>query len=508
MNIILEIANNHMGSEEHGKLIVDQFAEMMDQTFASYFIKFQYRDLDSYIDPSVKGDLSIHFVKRFESTKLSAQQFDLIKEHARARGFKLACTPFDPVSADRVVKERFDLIKIASACIDDWDLLEALVKSLSGASDYTPGIVFSTGGATLEQIDRLYSFLTHRTRCPITIMHCIAKYPYEAHESLLSNIGVLKRRYHNASIGYSAHEKPVNTGVGALALVAGATWFEKHVGVDTDEHENNQYTVLPNHFSEWQDKLKLALAAWGNPSFERSSGEKDTIVSLKRGAILVSSVEKGGSVDSACISYTFPRLADQLGPEHFGIFSPQYQLLRDVNANDRLMTGYVEEGQAPSIAVRQKVAEFVHSAKGLLREAGITYPIDSSQVELSHHEGVEKIDSVGALLITRVDTDLYSKKLVVQTAGQHHPTHFHPLKDETFEVLYGKAIMEVGELGPMVVGPGDIVRVPPGTKHSFRTSTGVVFEEIATKAIQGDSRYDQELHPERKSILDEYWAKF
>lgn len=508
MNIILEMANNHMGSVEHGKLIVDQFAELIDPNLSSYFIKFQYRDLDSYIDPSVKGDLSIHFVKRFESTKLTPHQFDLIKNHASSRGFKLACTPFDTVSAERVVKERFDLIKIASASIDDWDLLEALVKSLSNAEGYSPSIVFSTGGATIEQVDRLYSFLTHRTGCPITIMHCVAKYPYEAKESLLSNIEVLKSRYHGASIGYSAHEKPNETEIGALALVAGATWFEKHVGVDTDTYKNNQYSVLPIHFKEWQNKLKFALAAIGKPDFERSLEEKDTIVSLKRGAIVVRSLEKGDPVDTTCISYTFPRLKDQLGPEHFGIFSPHYQLLRGVNANNRLRKEDVKENKAPEIAVRQKVAEFVHSSKALLRAAGVNYSIDSSQVELSHHEGIEKIDKVGALLITRIDTDLYSKKLVVQTAGQRHPSHYHPSKDETFEVLYGKAIMEVDGMGSMEVKPGDIVRVPPGTKHSFRTSTGVVFEEISTKAIKGDSRYDQELNPERKSVLDEYWAKF
>ena len=40
--------------------------------------------------------------------------------------------------------------------------------------------------------------------------------------------------------------------------------------------------------------------------------------------------------------------------------------------------------------------------------------------------------------------------------------------------------------------PGQTFSVPRGAKHSFSTVEGVVFEEIATRYIQGDSRYTDE----------------
>ena len=63
MKYILEMANNHMGSVEHGREIIRAFAEKVDFSAGDHFIKFQYRDLDNYIDASVKGNLDIHFVK-------------------------------------------------------------------------------------------------------------------------------------------------------------------------------------------------------------------------------------------------------------------------------------------------------------------------------------------------------------------------------------------------------------------------------------------------------------
>ena len=39
------------------------------------------------------------------------------------------CTPFDEDSVEKVVKDNFDILKIASASMDDWPLLETVVKT-------------------------------------------------------------------------------------------------------------------------------------------------------------------------------------------------------------------------------------------------------------------------------------------------------------------------------------------------------------------------------------------
>ena len=59
------------------------------------------------------------------------------------------------------------------------------------------------------------------------------------------------------------------------------------------------------------------------------------------------------------------------------------------------------------------------------------------------------------------------------------PAHWHPDADEHFEVLAGKAAFTI-EGAERVLGAGETVEVPAGTRHTFRNAGGdemrVVFE--------------------------------
>ena len=48
-------------------------------------------------------------------------------KHCRSK-FKLICTPFDEPSIDKVLRDKFDILKIASCSANDWPLLEYLEK--------------------------------------------------------------------------------------------------------------------------------------------------------------------------------------------------------------------------------------------------------------------------------------------------------------------------------------------------------------------------------------------
>ena len=52
--------------------------------------------------------------------------------------------------------------------------------------------------------------------------------------------------------------------------------------------------------------------------------------------------------------------------------------------------------------------------------------------------------------------------------------------------------------------PGDILHVPIGSKHSFKTKNGSVFEEVSTTHYTDDSFYDDKkinLNEERESFI-------
>ena len=52
--IVFEMANNHQGSVDHGLRIVAEMGKLARSKGVRAAVKFQYRDLDSFIHPAVR----------------------------------------------------------------------------------------------------------------------------------------------------------------------------------------------------------------------------------------------------------------------------------------------------------------------------------------------------------------------------------------------------------------------------------------------------------------------
>ena len=128
--IIFEMANNHMGSVSHGKEIIRQLKEQAKNYNFEYAVKFQYRDLETFIHPDYKDRVDLKFIKRFSETRLSDEDYLSLKKECEKVGFKTVCTPFDEVSAKKIKRHNYDYIKIASCSIKDWPLLKRFVNKI------------------------------------------------------------------------------------------------------------------------------------------------------------------------------------------------------------------------------------------------------------------------------------------------------------------------------------------------------------------------------------------
>jgi sialic acid synthase SpsE len=152
--VVLEMANNHMGDLDHGLRVISEFGAVCRQYPEFKFaFKLQYRDLDSFIHPAMKGRDDIKYIKRFSDTRLSESDFDTLINLMRSEGFLAMSTPFDNASIKLISKQKLDILKIASCSFNDWPLLEDAV-----ATDFP--IIASTAGADLDDIDRVISFLS------------------------------------------------------------------------------------------------------------------------------------------------------------------------------------------------------------------------------------------------------------------------------------------------------------------------------------------------------------
>jgi N-acetylneuraminate synthase len=157
----------------------------------------------------------------------------------------------------------------------------------------------------------------------------------------------------------------------------------------------------------------------------------------------------------------------------------------------------------------QFIKSAIHEVKALLAYARVPLSHEFT-TEYSHHYGVANFRKVGAVLITVINRD-YAKKVLVQLPGQMHPWHYHRLKEESFQVLWGTLTLELDDRRK-VLQPGDVVTVLPGVWHRFWTDTGCVFEEISTTAHPNDSVYrDAAINAlssaQRKTVVD-HWGRF
>ncbi|MEX0828271.1 MAG: D-lyxose/D-mannose family sugar isomerase, partial [Haliea sp.] len=487
---------NHQGDVQHGLAIVEAVGKLAKKHAVRGALKFQFRQLDTFIHPVHHTDSDHRQVTRFQSTRLSRDDFRRLLDQVRSNGLISMCTPFDEESVDLIEIMGIELIKIASCSARDWPLLERVA-----ASDKP--VIFSTGGLDLAHIDDLVSFFDHRG-VEYAIMHCVALYPTPDEMCQLNQLDKLRSRYPGRVIGWSTHEDPDNVVPVQVAVGKGAEIFERHVGIETESVKLNAYSSTPEQLDAWLTAYHKARAVCGSP--ERppvSDAERDSIDSLRRGVYARERLPAGSTVRRNQIYFAMPYVDGQLSS---GEWKDRIVIKHDVEPDHPLQTQHLS---IPRSSDADIIKSSLHDVKALLNEARV--PLNSSfQVEYSHHYGIANFRETGAVIIDCVNRQ-YCKKIVVQLPEQRHPAHFHKLKEETFQVLFGELNVVV-EGHHYVLHPGESCLVQPGAWHHFWTETGVVFEEISSTHHNDDSFYkDKSINrmkrSERKTQVD-HWGRF
>jgi len=492
---VLDMANNHQGSVEHGLAIVRSVAEVVGKHGVRAALKFQFRQLDSFIHPSHHEQSDVKMVQRFMSTRVDRSQFQTLLDETRAKGLLTMCTPFDEESVPIIVDMGFDVLKVASCSAADWPLLE----EIAGAGK---PVIVSTGGLGIDDIDSVVSFFQHRA-VHFALMHCVSIYPTPDERMALHQIAVLKRRYPGITVGWSTHERPEDTVPVGIAVAKGAEMFERHVGVATEEIQLNAYSSTPEQLSAWLEAQRRAVTLCGPEERPASSREeRDSIDSLRRGVFARGSIPAGAELTREMVYFAMPYEEGQL---ETGAWKEGIVTREDVEPDGVLRVKALDIPREPDSLVIKKA---VHQVKAMLNEAKIHLGSDFA-IEYSHHFGMANFRETGAVLIECVNRD-YCKKLIVQLPGQRHPSHYHATKEETFQVLHGELHCEI-DGHQKTLYPGEAALVMPGVFHSFWTETGVIFEEISTRD-EGDSFYEDKRinklqRSERKTKVD-HWGRF
>jgi sialic acid synthase SpsE/mannose-6-phosphate isomerase-like protein (cupin superfamily) len=490
--VVLEMANNHMGDLDHGLHVIRSFGEICKKYPFSFAFKLQYRELDSFIHPDMKGRDDVPYVKRFSETRLTRDDFDALVKEIRNQGFLTMATPFDEKSVDMIESQNLDIIKIPSCSFGDWPLLERI-------SQTDKPIIASTAGASIKTIDQVISYLTHRKK-DFAILHCVGEYPTPDENMHISQLDYLKNRYPGVRIGFSTHEDTSNTDFIKMAIAKGASVFEKHVGVETEKYGINKYSATPEQIDAWLSAAIYAKKVCGEgvKRLPINPKEAESLLSLQRGVFVKNNIKKGVVLTQNDVYFAFPPQEGQYTANNWSKYF-EYAAQEDIAINSAITPNNCSQKDK-----REMVWSIVKDVREFLKDSNVVIP-GSAELEISHHYGLDKFYTYGLLLLTVVNRD-YCKKLLVTLPGQEHPEQYHNQKEETFHVLYGE-IELVLDGSSRVCSPGDVVTIEPGVRHAFSSKNGAVIEEISTTHFKDDSYYtDEEItkNKQRKTTLT-YW---
>jgi sialic acid synthase SpsE len=493
---IYDMANNHQGDLEHGYNIIEQIGDVTNKVGVRAALKFQFRQLSTFIHPDYQKRDDLKFVKRFNSTRLTMDEFKLMAQKVKEKGMLTMSTPFDEASVDIILDMDLDLIKVASASADDKPLLKKIAKA-------NKPIVISTGGLRIDQIDWLVSFF-EAEGADFALMHVVAIYPTPDEKLNLNQIENLKERYPHIPIGFSTHEIQDNYQPIQIAYAKGAELFERHVGVETDTIKLNDYSSTPEKVEKWLNSFKQAEAMCGAKQRAPASKEEvETLTSLKRGVFLKKNIKKGDILTNDDVFFAMPVQEGQLISSNWqeGItVSNDYQLNEPLqHAETKTLTFNKDEA----------IYQIMLQVKGMLSQAKIFFNEDVS-IEISHHYGLERFREFGAVIITCINRE-YAKKLVIQLPRQKHPYHLHKRKEETFQLLYGD--IEIEKNGHRIsMELGDTCLVEQNEWHNFHTLQGAIVEEISTRHYNNDSFYEDPkiagLEREQRKTNVDTWSEY
>jgi len=343
---VLEIANNHWGSVERGIRIIRDFTQLARFNNVRACIKFQFRNVDTFIHKDFRERSDIRYVKKTLDTRMDQDGFVAMIKAVREGGCLVGATPFDERSVRMCVDLGVDIVKIASSDINDWYLIEEIAKTKKP-------VAFSTGGSSLKDIDDVVKFFDNR-HIPLAINHCVSLYP--THDSALemNQVDFLKARYPHHTIGFSTHEYTDWRSSMLIAFAKGARIFERHIDIEGGPQPVSPYCTKPEQCDEWFKAFHKAVEMCGGSGAQRrivSEAETTYLDSLVRGVYVKHDLPKGHALTDDDLYLAIPLQKRQLSCREL---MRGEVLLRDVKQDAPL---YIDEVDTP-YARTPALAEF------------------------------------------------------------------------------------------------------------------------------------------------------
>lgn len=308
--IIGEIGQNHNGSVDVAKLIVELIARpVQEECFGIQLkpmdaVKMTKRDLDHELSDSQMNriyDSPNSFGRTYGEHRafleLSDEEHFEVYKYAKSKGLDFVETLCAPTCLSILKLFSPDYLKVASRDITNIPLLEALAETKIP-------IIISTGMAGKKELDDALDTIT-KQHSNISILHCVSQYPTHPKNLNLNTITYLKKHYPQYRIGLSDHTIGISAPVAAIAM--GASIIEKHITIDRRMKGTDQAGSLgPDGVNRMIRDIRITEMAMGVEDIFIEPDVMSSKIKLERSIAAIRDLQAGDIISEKDIHLLSP----------------------------------------------------------------------------------------------------------------------------------------------------------------------------------------------------------
>ena len=292
--IVAEIGNNHEGSFEVAKNMINEAAAAGVDA-----VKFQTFIPEQFV--SLKDQSRLN---RLRSFQLSHKQFRDLSKVAKNKGLIFFSTPLDIKSA-KFLNTIQSIFKISSGDNDFYPLIDTVAS-------FGKPIIVSTGVANIDTIQKVYDKISKiwsskkKSYQNLALLHCVSSYPVPNEQANLASIIFLKKSFPNVVVGYSDHTMGINAAV--LSVVAGARIVEKHFTLDKNfsDFRDHQLSADPEEMCLMVKKIREVEKIFGKEEKKIQPCEKGMNIVARRSIAVACDLTIGTKLSSSDLTWVRP----------------------------------------------------------------------------------------------------------------------------------------------------------------------------------------------------------
>lgn len=391
--VIAEIGNNHNGSIDLAKKLVDLAAQS-----GADCVKFQMRDLESlYVNSGNSNDASEDLGSQYVLdllSKFSLSKKELIEvfDHCKEKNILPLCTPWDIKSLE--ILEEYDMCayKVSSADLTNVELLERM-------SETKQPLIISTGMSTEDEIKKVVNFLNQRS-VEYIFLHCNSTYPTPYKDVNLKYLNKLKA-ISGFEVGYSGHERGYHIPLAAITL--GAKIIEKHFTVDKNmEGNDHKVSLLPNEFNEMVKCIRDIEESMGIEYKSVTQGEMINRETLAKSIVASCPIKKGEVIQKSMLKVKSP--GKGLQPIYINDLIGKVAN-RDINENDFFYTtdikGIVYKPKHFNFNLKWGIPVRFHDYKDLIKDIKpdiLEFHLSYKDLEVTLKDYMSEHDDIGLVV--------------------------------------------------------------------------------------------------------------